>query len=247
MDSTEQIELSYKEDFRVACLINNLSYKDLLQYFIDHISFYVFIGGSLPAAYVWSTAVCIACREDSGGRAKPVQNQQIQQISLKYIKVLTAFIQAAEKRGAVADIDAVMEQWSREMLPLTHDAKEITLAGTGTIWISFDCNLLCNLSGINVKDLLQYFINHVSLARERAINLLQHVEDDPSTAVLLSLMRSYSSSASKILPYQEIYKAYGLRLLKLDKKQKEEINPEIRLLNYSAFYLEWYHALNTEK
>lgn len=243
MDSIRQIKLSYKEDFRIACMINHLNYKSVLQYFVDHVSFYVFIGGNMASAYIWATAVCVECREAIGEKKEPVKDQHTQQVSLKHIKLLAAVIADSDLTDKIAKSKSVMKEWSAEMPKLQDYFHEIMLANEGSLQLSFDFNLLCSLNGISVQNLLQYFIDHISLARERAVNLLQIVKTDPSTSLLLSLASADQGDQSKILPKQNIYRAYGLRLLKLDKKQKEESNIENRIVNYSVFYLDWYHAL----
>jgi len=247
MYSTRQINLSYKDDFRIACKINNLNYADLLQYFIDHVSFYVFIGGNMAAAYLQATMVCIDMMDTIGRRVEEVKDKKIQQISLKYVKMLTKLIHHTNNKEGTAKSKTILKDWSDEMLPLTGYFQEIKLLNDGKLRLSFDFNLLCSMNGISIENQLQYFIDNISLARSRANNLFQLEQADPCNAVLLSLVSSGEGIKDKVLPKQAIYRKYGLRLLKLDKKQKEESNLENRILNYSAFYLDWYHALNKEK
>jgi len=249
MDVIGQIKLNYTEDFRIACKINNLKQEELLQYFIDHVSFYAFIGGDMDPAYLWATTVSIDCKDVLGSQVEAVTDKRIQDISLKYIKKLTALNLETDLSR---DIEckksiALMNEWSGEMLSLTNyvnKAEETSL--TGPLSLSFDFNLVCGMNGISTENQLQYFIDNISLAKDRAVNLLQTVKIDPSTAVLLFLISNHEGVKNKILPHQEIYKKYCLLLLKLDKKQKEESSLENRIHNYSAFYLDWYNALNEE-
>lgn len=246
MDVKEQIKLNYPEEFRIACKINNLRHAELLQYFIDHVSFYAFIGGEMDLPYLWATTVSIDCKEVRGKEVEVVADQKIREVSLKYIKKLTALTQKDDlgKSSQTLKSNALMKEWSAEMFDLT-DYQKVCHTEAGEVFsITFDFNLLCRMNGIDINLLLQYFIDHISLARERAVNLLKEVKMDPSTAVLLIQVAHHEDVKNRVLPHQEIYKQYGLRLLKLDKKQKEEKDLEIRIKNYSDFYREWYHALN---
>jgi hypothetical protein len=247
MDSKRQIELSYTEDFVIACTINNLNYTELLQYFIDHVSFYGFIGGDVAAAYLWATTVCIESREDIGREVKVVTDKTVKQISLKYIQMLTALIRQTDHLATETKSRELMKAWSGEMLFLTNYLGNVELAGTAKLSLSFDFNLLCSMSGITIQEQLQYFIDHISLARQRASSLLHGTNNDPSTALLLSWVSSDKKVKGKLLPQQHIYRKYGLQLLKLDITQREESDLATRILNYRAFYQDWYHALNRGK
>ena len=243
MDSTRQIKLSYKEDFEIACTINNLNYTDLLQYFIDHVSFYVFIGGNMKAAYIWATKVCIECGDAIGGQATAVTDKSIQQISLKYIKMLTLLIERDEAES-LNKSTYLMQAWSDEMRSLTSYIKTIQLPNKDELYLSFDFNLLCSINGLSIQQQLQYFIDRLSLARVRANNLLEGTTADPAASVLFALISSDSRLKTKLLPRQDIYRKYGLQLLELDKKLRGENNLKTRILNYRAFYQDWYQALN---
>lgn len=248
MDVIGQIKLSYTEDFKIACKINNLEHERLLQYFIDHVSFYAFIGGDMELPYLWATTVSIDCKEIMGKKVEAVKDQGIQKISLKYIKMLTALNIEEDLSASAASAKSIslMKTWAAEMGPLANYPAGIQTSSGEELKLTFDFNLICSMNGVSVQHQLQYFIDKISLANERAVNLIQPVKTDPSTAVLLLLVSRHEGVRDKILPHQELYKKYGLWLLKLDKKQKEENDLENRIRNYSAFYLEWYNALSKE-
>jgi len=240
-----QIKLDYTEDFRIACRVNNLKARELLQYFIDHVSFYAFIGGDMEPAYLWATIVSINCREFAGGEVTTVTDEKIQQISLKYIKKLTGLRLETDLSKSLETSRSIvlMDEWAAEMLPLTDYLEDVVTDKGFLLKLRFDFNMLCRMNGLSIQELLQYFINTISLARERAVNLIEEVKADPSTSVLLFLVGYHDEVKNKILPQQDIYKKYGLKLLRLDKKQKEEPDLDTRIKKYRAFYLEWYDAL----
>jgi len=245
MDTKGKIKLNYPDEFRIACKINNLKHEELVQYFIDHVSFYAFIGGEMDPQYMWATTVNIDCKEVSGESVSPISNVAMQEISLRYIKALTSLI-GEDNLGAsegTARSTQVMKDWSVEMLPLT-DYQDNIYTDSGDVFsLTFDFNLLCRLNGLSIVKLLQYFVDHISLARERALNLNNEFTTDPSTAVLLILLGGHGDLKNRELPHQETYKKYGLKLLRLDKQQRGEDQAEKRIINYSTFYKEWYDEL----
>lgn len=245
MNVTGKIKLNYTQEFRVACKINNLKQDELLQYFVNHVSFYAFIGGDMRAIYLWATTVCIDCKEKLGGTIKTISNPEIKEISLKYIKKLTAL---SIEPGLSKHLEAgksimLMKEWADEMMPLTDYPEYIYIEAEKVLKLTFDFNLLCRMNGFESESLLQYFIDNISLAKERAVNLFQMVKTDPSTAVLL-MMANSNEIKNKILPQQDLYRKYGLLLLELDQQQKEESNLIKRINNYGIFYQEWFKAMN---
>lgn len=246
METKRQIKLNYTQEFKIACKINNLKPEELLQYFISYVSFYAFIGGNMEAMYFWATTTCIDFKETHGGQPQPVNDHRIQEICLKYIKKLTAMnmSSAASKIIEHQKIVSLMREWSSEMLPITDYELEIETVDGYQLKLSFDFNLVCRMNGTEIQELLQYFINQVSLARERALNLYRVVKTDPSTAFLLLLSSNHESFRNKILPQQEMYKKYAAQLQKLDEQQEGESSLENKIKNYNKFYLAWYNALN---
>ncbi|WP_158796886.1 hypothetical protein [Pedobacter sp. L105] len=248
MNAKGQIILNYTDEFKIACKINNLHFEELLQYFIDHVSFYAFIGGNMESVYLWATTVSIDCKDFQGGQIETITDQRIQQISLKYIRKLTSLNLEPDLPESLETNKSVtiMREWAAEMLPLTDYLSEIKTQTGELLQLTFDFNMLCRMNGIEVQHLLQYFISTISLARERAVNLLTIVKADPSTAVLLFLVGSHEEVKDKILPQQDVYKQYGLKLLRLDRKLKEVKDLETRIKIYSSFYREWYNALQSD-
>ena len=240
------MKLNFTEDFKIACKINNLKHEELIQYFVDHVSFYTFIGGEMGPVNQWATKVCIDCENVFDGIVDRENDNEIRRISLKYIKKLTALslgdeITAEEK---MMHSGVLIEQWSQEMSPLTNYKKELDLGEGKLLYLTFEFSLLCKMNGVIFEQLIQCFIDSISLAKERAVNLHEMVEINSGMAVLLLILISNNEVKNRIMPHQEIYKKYGLGLLKLDKKQREEFNLQNRIDAYRSFYLEWYNALN---
>jgi hypothetical protein len=246
MSAIKQIKLNYPDEFRIACRINNLRYEELIQYFIDHVSFYAFIGGDIEPPFLWATAVSIECKEVLNQPIETITDPRIQEISLRYIKQLTALhLDANISTGAESSkSSSLMKAWSLEMLPLTDYVMDLHTEDGHFFSLTFDFNLVCRLNGIAAELLLQYFMDGISLARERAVNVIEQIKITPAVAVLMILIGNHEEVKNRVLPQQEIYKKYGLRLLKLDKKERKESDLQTRIQAYSGFYREWYDALN---
>ncbi|MGY0040373.1 hypothetical protein [Pedobacter sp. NJ-S-72] len=159
METKRQIELNYTQEFKIACKINNLKPEELLQYFISHVSFYAFIGGNMEAIYLWATTVCIDFKEEYGGEPHPVTDHRIQEISLKYIKKLTALNMNYEAPETLENYNSVfiMKEWAAEMLPVTDYEKQVQSSDGVLLNLTFDFNLVCRMNGTEIQGLLQYF------------------------------------------------------------------------------------------
>ena len=89
MDSKGRDSLAYTDDFRIACTINNLKQEDVLQYFINRVSFYAFNGGEMEAVSLWATSIVIDCKKEVNAEVKAVTDRKVKRISLKYILMLS--------------------------------------------------------------------------------------------------------------------------------------------------------------
>lgn len=245
MHVVEKIRLQYPADYAIACKINNLKHAELLQYFIDHVSFYAYIGGKMDSVYLWATAVVTEFKVEEHQKAPPATDPRIREISLKYLRILTSLSEEtlplgeSETRRSLS----VMKSWSEEMFPFTNYKKHIETFTGEKLDLTFDFNLLCSVLAMSSDQLLQYFINHISLTKDRVENLFGTGRTTPAMAVLLLLVSSHEETKSRFLPHQEIYKKFGLALIKLDRKQYSEADPEKRIAVYDAFYLEWFETL----
>lgn len=245
MDSKGQFGLTYTEDFRVACTINYLKQEEVLQYFVNRVSFYAFNGGEMEAGAIWATNIIIDCREKANAEVIPVKNRKIQRIWIKYIGLLSDlnanhYLSTVEKMKESFNL---MQEWEAEMAPLTDYPETLYLDEERFLLLTFDFNLLCSMNGVSPLQVLQYFIDQISLARQRAVNLLEFVGANTSMSLFGMMLLSNSMKKNK-LPFQkEIHQIYSEKLLSLDESLKNEEDIEKRLSTYRKFYAEWYNIL----
>lgn len=120
------------------------------------------------------------------------------------------------------------------------------LNGRHILTMPFNCNLLCEMNGIDSEQLLQYFIDHTYLAKDRALNLYEIADFDPCTAVILQMRILNKDRTRKKLPQEHIDVDYSLKLLDLDEKLEEETDVNYKIEMYGQFYTAWYNALRVQ-
>ena len=244
MDSKRQFRLNYTEDFRVACGINNLNCDEVLQYFISKVSFYAFNGGEMDASAMMATSIIVQCKEETGGEIVPVTDKKIQKIFLKHIQILHK-LSINPHLGTMEKIQEsfyLMDEWSMEMLPLVDYESSIVMDPDHALILSFDFNLLCRINGLNIISVLQFFIDKISLAVDRAINLNGVVKAEPAMALFQMFLVSRTLNDKHIVK-QEVYDNFVERLQDLDGWLSEENDIDKRISAYRTFYLEWFRKL----
>ncbi|QNK62158.1 hypothetical protein H7F33_16655 [Pedobacter sp. PAMC26386] len=245
MDSKERVRLNYTEDFRVACTINNLKHEEVLQFFINKVSFYAFNGGEMGAVSLWSTSIVVDCKAAVHGETQAVTDRKVKRISLKYILMLgelndNAYLSTVDK---MKESYLLMKEWENDMLPLVDYSTSFQLEHDRSLFLTFDFNLLCRMNGIVAEQVLQYFMNNISMACDRAINLIDFVETNSCMSLFGMMRLSLGDQKNRIPIHQEIHKWYGEKLLLLDDRLKKEENLDKRIAVYRAFYKEWYNSL----
>lgn len=245
MNAKGHTGLTYTEDFSIACTINYLKQEDALQYFINRVSFYAFNGGEMEAVALWATNIIIDCKEALGAKIKPSIDRRVQRISIKYIGLLYD-LQANDLLSTVDKMREsiyLMQDWETAMLPHADYPETFKLDEHRVLLLTFDFNLLCKINGVSAAEALQYFIDQISLAKQRAFNLLTFQGTSTSMSVFGVMLLSRTMKNVQ-LPFQEqIHQQYTNRLLSLDERLKEEGSVEKRLSVYQAFYAEWYSEL----
>ncbi|AMQ00332.1 hypothetical protein AY601_3466 [Pedobacter cryoconitis] len=245
MDSKGLDTLAYTEDFRVACAINNLKLEDVLQYFVNRVSFYAFNGGEMEAVSLWATSIVIDCKKEVNAEVKAVTDRKVKRISLKYILMLgelneNPYLTTVDKMKESFNL---MREWEIDMSPLVNYPRNFPLDDDQSLALTFDFNLLCRMNGVKAVQVLQYFMNNISMANERAINLIEFVETNSCMSLFGMIRLSLGDKKNSIPIHQEIHKRYGEKLLLLDDRLKKEENLDKRIAVYRAFYKEWYNSL----
>jgi hypothetical protein len=245
MGSKGQFGLKYTEDFRVACAINYLKEDEVLQYFINRVSFYAFNGGEMEAVALLATNIVLDCKNVAGGEIIAVTDRKVQRISIKYIRLLSdlnanTYLSTIDK---MKESFYIIQEWEAEMLPLVDYPKTFYLDEGRSLILTFDFNLLCRMNGLHPQQVLQYFIDQISMARQRALNLTAFVGTDACMSLFSMMQLSRSMMQNKFPVQKEIQDWYSQKLLALDETLKNEPDTEKRLNTYRKLYAEWYHSL----
>jgi len=245
MDSKGQFGLIYADDFSVACTINNFKKDEVLQYFINRVSFYAFNGGEMEAAALCATRIVVDCKRLHNAEISPVTDRKIQLISLKYISRLSdledsIYYSAADR---MKESFLIMKEWEAEMMPYVDYQKTFELGDEHFLILTFDFNLLCKMNGVTAAQVLQYFIDGISLAIERSCEISGPMEKDIRISLFRIMVLSRSMKKDRLPVEQDIYDWYADRLLSLDERLKKEEQLDKKVSVYRAFYLEWYNTL----
>jgi len=245
MEAEGQFGVKYTEDFTIACTINNLEHEAVLQYFIDRVSFYAFNGGDVEAVSLWATHIVLDCKRKAGAQIVPVKDKRIQKISLRYIRLLSDLINnihlsTVEK---MKESISLMREWEAEMPPNAEYPTTFFTDQHKSVLLTFDFNLLCNMNGIVVQQVLQFFIDEISFPRQRAVPLSATSGSSASMSFFEMMLMSRSMQRTKNRGQQEIDQLYNEQLLQLDETLKDESDEDRRLTAYREFYTKWYNSL----
>ena len=245
MDSKGQFGLIYTEDFSVACAINYLKQEEVLQYFINRVSFYAFYGGEMEAVALWATRIIIDCKELAQAEVVPVNDRKLQRISIKYISLLSDLVDNSYHSTVdkMKESFYIMREWEAEMMPLVDFPKTFYLDEERFLILTFDFNLLCRMNGLSPQQVLQYFIDMISIPRDRALNLITFVGTDACMSLFGMMRLSRSMKQHKLPVQQEIQQWYHGQLLALDETLRLEPDTDLRISAYREFYAEWYSTL----
>lgn len=245
MEANVQRGLQYTDDFRVACVINDLKEEDVLQYLINRSSFYAFNGGDMETVSLFATAVVMECKESQQAKTTALTERREQLISLKYISMLSELNQESGLSAVerMRQSFQIMKDWDNHLSGQSTEQRIFEIDDQRVLVLSFDFNLLCKVNGVTPKQVLQHFINNISMARSKAMNLPGKPDSNASNALftLLRLSRSVYKSWKPLL--MDIYDWYTDQLVTLDEGLKNEINVEVRLSQYASFYSEWYSTM----
>lgn len=245
MDSKGKFGLNYTEDFRVACAINGLKHSNVLQYFVNKVSFYAFNGGEMEPLILWATDIVIDCKEDADIQVAAEKDGRVRRTALKYILLLNDLSEdmRISDTDKVKESEGVIKEWAEELLPHDDYPEAFQLENSELVNLTFDFCLVCRMNGLSVQQVLQYYMDHISLPREKAVNIFEMVDTHPCMAFFGTMMFSQSEKIKRIPIQQEIQKVYSERILSLDEVLREEEDVEKRMSVYRSFYAEWYNAL----
>lgn len=245
MDSKGQFGLLYTEDFSVACAISYMKQEDVLQYFINRVSFYAFNGGEMEAVALWATRIIVDCKENYQAEVTPANDRRIQRISIKYISLLSDLTENTHLSTVdkMKESFYIMQEWEAEMMPFADFPKTLFLSEERFLVLTFDFNLLCRMNGLNPQQVLQYFIDRISLARDRALNVISFVGTDACMSLFGMMKLSRSMKQHKLPVQQDVHQWYNEKLLALDETLRDEPDMALRISAYRKLYSEWYNTL----
>jgi hypothetical protein len=199
----------------------------------------------MEALALWATRIIVDCKERVHAEVVPLNNRRLQRISIKYISLLSDLMDNPYHSTVdkMKESFYIMEEWEAEMMPLMDFPKTFYLDEERFLILTFDFNLLCRMNGLNPQQVLQYFIDMISMARDRALKI-RNVSDTDACMALFGMMKMSRSMKQHRLPVQQdIQQWYQEQQPELDEKLKFEPDLQLRVCAYREFYAEWYYTL----
>ena len=194
---------------------------------------------------MWATHIVLDCKRKAGAKVVPVKDKRIQKISLRYIRLLSNLINNVHL-GTIEKMKksiSLMSEWGAEMPPNAEYPTTFFTDQHKSVLLTFDFNLLCNMNGIVVQQVLQFFIDEISFPRQRAVPLSATSGSSASMSFFEMMLMSRSMQRTKNRAQQEIDQLYNEQLLQLDETLKDESDEDRRLNAYREFYTKWYNSL----
>lgn len=235
----------YTEDFTVACGINYLKPDDVLQSFINRVSFYAFNGGEVEAIALWATNIVVDCKVALNAEVAAVRDRKIQRIVIKYVSLLSELnddrhFSLVEK---LKESRSLMEEWENEMQPLTDFPLSLQPSEGTELQLTFDFNLLCRMNGLNPVQVLQYLISHISLAEEHALMGTPQGGQNSCMGFFTALLRLHPAKSARSEVHLKVNQEYAAKLLRMDEELQAEPQADKRIAAFRSFFLQWYQAL----
>lgn len=244
MERGGKFGLNYPEDFKVACAVHYFRQEEVLQYFINRVSFYAFNGGEMEAVALFATNIILKCKLECSAEILPVQDKRVERTVIKYIRLLSNL----SDRSGLPLVDKMeqsfrlMQEWEAAMSPLVNYPERMYLDDDHFLSLTFDFSLLCHMNGVGVNQILQYFIDHISLPVQRAGGAAE--AGNPVMSLFSIMLMNRAMNPIKQPNQQNVQNFYLHQLYELDMRMIDESDSISKQQAYRKLYAEWYDSLN---
>lgn len=243
--------LDFPEDFRAACLIHQLAHEEILQHFIDSVSF---CAPFLPTNQEFKTiasAVVNHYVDTLDESVFPDHTTANTELALQFLREIVIITQVAgfrknDKERACNDvIDRWYRAFDRKIITSDHlQFDEISLK------LSRDFILYCEVSQVRPEAILQHFVNHISLPKAWALIASQpEDEGNPAMGFFLKVIAGKTGiyKDQSVLMYSAVQFGYIEKLQELDLRLYFNRNVPEREQLYRDLYSCWYRDLLAEQ
>lgn len=185
-------------NFKIACTLYNLPVHKVLQFFIDHVSFYDSMSTGFNGAYSNATNTMISCP----GKTKTSNTGLLphREMIIKYIREIIAVTmqhgttEAKKRQKSIPIINRLYKS-----LPVEKKVpKVLYLNKKSTLALTIDFCVFCEIHDCGPKIYLEHFMNKISLADISARIGLQLIVENQAMAFFSKLIKGYGNLNSGI-------------------------------------------------
>lgn len=243
--------LDFPEDFRAACLIHQLAHEEILQNFIDSVSFCAALLPTDQEFKAIAVAVVNHYVDTLDESALPDHTTANTELALQFLREIAIITQVsgfrtnAKKKACNDAVDRWYKAFDRKIITSDHlQFDDICLK------LSRDFILYCEVSQVRPEAILQHFINHISLPQAWASIASQSGEQgNPAMAFFLKAIAGKTGmyKGDDKLLYSAVQVRYIEKVQELDLRLYFNRNVPEREQLYRDLYRCWYRDILAEQ
>ena len=244
--------LVYPEDFRVACLIRDLSHESILRHFFDQVSICNLLNCRDERHLAYPVEVIHEYASLGGEPMIPKGNNINQRRGVSYFRQILGIFHAAAlgPKATKTACLSVIDNWHQSLVPRMVTSEVLVVNRNTSIPLSKDLVILCEIFEVRPEEILQYFINQISLPYAKA-RIRQATPNPRNPSLLFFLAASAGKtglySLNHEIPYPGLFFKFNSELQELYLRLLFNRNVTDRERIYRKLYHAWYKAILSEK
>lgn len=250
--------LNISTEFRIACVLNNLEMQQVLQIFIDHVSFYFSLCEGYLPGYTEATRVIseFSVRKDKNSQTQIDKNLSAgrsstwnREMSIKYIRQLIKLAYTSSSTESVKHKKSlnIVNKLFNAMGNLQVCPECIYLDEHRKLIFNSDFRIICEMHNISPKFYLEYFMARISLAEIQARISLNAPTDNGAMTIFFKILNGLGGIHWEKLTVTEEMVNYIDAVQQLNAAHYIIRNLEKRISVYREFYLYHYNQITKTK
>lgn len=232
----------YPEEFVIACGIYRLRPEELLQQFVNRFYYSgLMCGAEDDTEHAVNEAIFDYLNPLSKGIGIAPANRVLHR---KWLKKLNAIINRDWKlpdQELRANMTYTLKSCRKEVCKSLPVATEISIPGNCIIQLTSNFIVMCFMYGVSPEYVLRHLVDHISLAKEAAVNQFGVAVFNPFMNFFHSIAKQFFKD-SKELHAAGFYQ-YDKELVALYHQLQKETNYDKRLSALTKHYKVWYTAI----
>jgi hypothetical protein len=257
MDTAKTMRLEIPDEFKIACVVNNLKPAEALQVFINHVSFFQTLNSGYLTGFQEASLVMSEYSVKMNLNGNDLQLKRItdmegpefhQAKSVKHIRQLIALTfhrkdsESVKHRKSIPIVKGLF----KSIQHFKFCPEKIYLNATQQLVFNNDFRIICELYQIYPKCYLEYFMNKISLAETNArLDLNIEVQCNAMAFFFRMVNGLGQLNTQKIKPGEAILE-YIDEIQQLPAKSFIIRNLDERIALYSEFYKSHYRKITKE-